>query len=113
MAATNFHELVAAIAEEAAHAVVLDWYRRLELALREYLATRGLEFRDGPTAERIIAEDPLLGSDIARSIAELRKVRNALTHGWEPYTTAHAKAFASEAFRLIGHVMRAEDAHTT
>jgi hypothetical protein len=113
MAATNFDELVSAIAEEAPHAVVLDWYRRLELAIRAYLATRGLEFRDGPTAERIIAADPLLGPDAATSIAELRKVRNALTHGWEPYTTAEAMAFAREAFRLMGHVMRAEAAHAT
>ena len=113
MTVTNFEEFLSAVAEEAPHAVVLDWYRRLELTVRAYLATRGLEFQNGPAAERVIAADPLLGPDCAAAIEGLRTVRNAHTHGWEPLTPAEAKVFARGALRLIGHVMRADDAHAT
>ena len=73
MPATNFEQFLSAIAEEAPHAVVLDWYRRLELTIRAYLATRGLDFEDGPGAERVIAADPFLGADCSASIANCGK----------------------------------------
>ena len=110
MPATNFPEFVSIIAEEAPHAVVLDWYRRLELSIRAYSAARGIEFHNGPAAERIIAADPSLGLEAARAIARLRRVRNTHTHEWKPTTPTEAAAFAYEAFRLIGDVLRANDA---
>ena len=113
MAATNFDEFVSAIAEEYPHAIALDWYRRLELTIRAYPRTSGLQFHDGPAAERIIAADPLLGSEIATAIAELRKGQKRARHGLQPFTAADATGLARQAFRLIGRVMRADDARTT
>lgn len=110
--ATTFDELILPIAQEAPHALVLDWYRRLELTLRSYLASRGLRFHDGPRAEAEIATDPLLGATIAAMAASLRTTRNRLAHGWAPITPADAETFARSAFAIMGKLMRAEDAHS-
>ena len=109
MAATNFEELVAAIAEEAPHALVLDWYRRLELTVRSYLAARGMAYSNGPAAESIIAADPRLGHDVARELSRLRVLRNTHTHGWQALIPLDAVQYARAAFALMGCVMRAEN----
>ena len=108
MSATNFDELVILVAEEAPHALVLDWYRRLELTLRAYLSARGLNFVSGVNAERVVAEDALLGPAAAATMRELRTIRNKHTHGWEPLAAADSVAFAHRAFALIGAVMRVQ-----
>jgi hypothetical protein len=113
MRATNFDELVLPMAEEAPHAVVLDWYRRLEMTIRSYLASRGANFRNGPDAEQVIAADPLLGAATAEAIAELRTVRNRIAHAWEPFASADSVMFARKALVLIGQIMRAQDAPAT
>ena len=110
---TNFEDFVTLMAEEAPHALVLDWYRRLELTVRAYLASRGLDFVNGPGAEHVIAQDAQLGPAASTTMTELRTIRNKLTHGWEPLGQADAVAFARRAFALIGDIMRAHDAHAT
>lgn len=110
--ATTFDELILPIAQEAPHALVLDWYRRLELTLRSYLLSRGLRFHDGPRAEAVIASDPQLGAKTAIVVAGLRTTRNRLAHGWEPFTPPEAEAFARAAFAVMGELMRAENAHS-
>ena len=57
MAATNFDEYVSAMVEESPHAVVLDWYRRLELAIQAYLADRQIQYALGRRAEAVIGRD--------------------------------------------------------
>ena len=113
MPATNFDELVLPMAEEAPHAVLLDWYRRIELAERDYLASRGVAFSDGPAAERIVAADPNLGTPVAISLARLRGLRNRHTHGWHPLAPTEAVAVAREALSLIGRLMRGSDGLAT
>jgi hypothetical protein len=108
---TNFEDFVTLMAEEAPHALVLDWYRRLELTVRAYLASRGLEFVNGPAAERVISQDTQLGPAASTTMAELRTIRNKLTHGWEPLGQADAITFTRRAFALIGDIMRSQDAH--
>lgn len=113
MPATNFDELITLMAEEAPHAVALDWYRRLELALRDYAASQSLVFHNGPRAERLIAADRVLGPRAAATVVELRTIRNRLTHEWHPFAPAEAEAFARKAFSLIGRVLRATEARAT
>jgi hypothetical protein len=113
MSATNFDELVILVAEEAPHALVLDWYRRLEQTMRDYQALRGITFSNGRSAERVIAADAQLGPVVAASIAELRATRNRLAHEWEPFAPADAEAFARRAFALMGQIMRPQVAPAT
>jgi hypothetical protein len=111
MAATNFDEYVSAMVEESPHAVVLDWYRRLELAIQAYLADRQIQHALGRRAEAVIGRDALLGSSVATKLAELRTVRNAVAHTAHSVSTETAIVFARECFSLIGVLGKAQDAH--
>jgi hypothetical protein len=109
MPATNFEEFVALIAEEAPHAVVLDWYRRLELMLRDYLASGGFRYIDGRHAENVAKADSLLGEEVATSIGQLRALRNRVAHTSQPLTPAEAIDFARRSLTLIGQLWGARD----
>jgi hypothetical protein len=110
MSAHNFDEFVIAMAEEAPQAVVLDWYRRLEMAIRTYLASRQLRHRTGPDAETVLASDPSLGIEVARRVSELRVTRNQVAHDCRQPTPVQAVAFARQALSLIGRIWIAQDA---
>lgn len=111
MIAVNFEEYVLAMAEEAPHAVILDWYRRLELMIRDYVRSRGVGFCGGPEAERVIASDSLPGADISNAIAALRNVRNAVAHEAAMVSSEEAYVFARQALDLIGFLWQARDIH--
>jgi hypothetical protein len=111
MTANNFDEFVIPMADEAPHAVILDWYRRLELMIRDYLTARQLLYQNGPCAERVIAQDAFLGAGVANEIKQLRWFRNEIAHGSQALTSAQAVAFARDSLDLIGRLWRAEDAY--
>jgi len=110
--ATNFEEFVLPMAEEAPHAVVLDWYRRLELMIRDYVVSRHLSYRNGAEAEHVIANDRLLGTDVATSIQRLRLLRNQVAHRSRALDSSEAVAFARESLDLIGRLWGAKGART-
>lgn len=110
MMATNFEEYIFKMAEEAPHAVVLDWYRRLELMVRSYLESRAIHCRSGYAAEGVIARDALLGRNVATAIANLRTVRNGVAHTGDSVSFDTAVAFARDCFSLIGVLWKAQDA---
>ncbi|MFL5481822.1 MAG: hypothetical protein ACJ8AK_06500 [Gemmatimonadaceae bacterium] len=112
MTATNFDDYVSVMADEAPHALVLDWYRRLELTVRDYLAARGIECRVGRSAEAVIGNDRLLGSQIATEIGDLRRVRNSVAHSAGPVERDNAVAYARQCSSMIGVIWKAQDAHT-
>jgi hypothetical protein len=111
MAATNFDEYVSAMVEESPHAVILDWYRRLELAINAYIGSRHIHYAQGKRAESIIGRDPLLGVSVASKLAALRKLRNTVAHTPDPVPTETAVAFARDCFSFIGDLGKAQDAH--
>jgi hypothetical protein len=111
MLATNFDQYVSLFADEAPHALVLDWYRRLELTIRDYLGTRGIDCKVGPSAESVIGRDPRLGYEVATETRELRVIRNRVAHSEAAVTPANAAAFARRCFCLIGLIWKAQDAH--
>ncbi len=111
MVATNFEEYLSAIVEESPHAAVLDWHRRLELAIQAYLGSRHIQYALGRRAETIIGRDPLLGANVARKLAELRKLRNSVAHTADPVSADTASVFARECFSMIGVLGKAQDAH--
>jgi hypothetical protein len=113
MMATNFEEYVFKMAEESPHAVVLDWYRRLELMIRSYLKSRAIHCRSGYAAELVIAGDVMLGSDVATAIANLRRVRNGVAHTGDCVSFDTAVAFARDSFSFIGALLQAQDANAS
>ncbi len=92
--ARTFTGYVAWMATNSPHATLLDWWRRLELALREYARSRGLPPRARhDRLEDAVSEDPHLGPEIAAKLRCLRQRRNAAAHG--PQTSRGTKLSAT------------------
>jgi hypothetical protein len=77
---TTFDEMVAVLALNTPHALVLDWWRRLERAIDYYFEARGLQRPGSVKAEEALADDAEVGSEVAEQIRQLRLVRNAVAH---------------------------------
>jgi len=99
----TFAEYVDVVGRNAPHGLVLDWWRRLDLALGDYFHSLG-EKRPLTRNEEEgrIADDPQLGPEIAAAISELRRSRNAVAHEQIMLATSDAAAYAEAALRMIG-----------
>ncbi len=101
--AKTFTEAVVWMATNSPHATVLDWWRRLDLTLRDYAASQGPPAYARGQLEDVISRDPRLGPEIATTLRWLRQRRNAAAH--EPnqqISTDEAAGYAKRAFELIG-----------
>jgi hypothetical protein len=112
MMATNFEEFVHKIAEEAPHLVILDWYRRLDFAVRDYRKAVRVRMAPRETQEAMIARDPLLGTIVAKQLTVLRTTRNKVAHTGITVSSDTAIAYARQCFALIGVIGKAQDSHT-
>ncbi len=106
--ATNFNDYVALMAANSPHALVMDWWRRLDLALREYVALRQVVGpRNRRAMEEAVSLDRALGSGFADCIRRLRLLRNQVAH--EPIyhqSSEDATGYARHAFTLIAALGR-------
>ncbi len=101
--AKTFTEYAAWMASNSPHAAVLDWWRRLELTLREYAASRGLAAAARGPLEDAISQDPQLGPEIAATLRRLRRRRNAVAHEAHQLLSGdEAASYAKRAFELMG-----------
>src|SRR5229473_1007843 len=81
----------------------LDWWRRLELTLGEYAASRGLTAHARGPLRDAISQDPQLGPEIAATLLRLRQRRNAVAHEPDQQVSGdEAGSYAKRAFELIG-----------
>ncbi len=100
--ATTFDEYVAWMAANSPHATVLDWWRRLDLALREYLAGSRVPTKARTAIEATIAADARLGSNVADQVRHMREMRNVVAHDPDVHISSEdAVHYASKALRLI------------
>lgn len=107
--ATNFNDYVNLMAANSPHALVMDWGRRLELALREYTdALRPLvALRNRRAIEESVSRDQVLGPGFADCVRRLRLLRNQVAH--EPishHSYEDATGYARHAFALIAALGR-------
>ncbi len=107
--ATTFEEHIAILAAESPPAVVLDWWRRLDLAAREHFTlVQGRRAKDPSELEKHVSEYPRLGPRVSARINELRRRRNAIAHEDNASLTHdEAISYAREAFDLVGSLTRA------
>lgn len=102
--ATSFPEFVDWSATNAPHATVLDWWRRLDSAIRYYFSEHlhSNVPRDRAEQERQIELDPALGREAACMARCLRLIRNEVAHeDPTPISREQAVAYAQHAHRLI------------
>ncbi len=107
--ARNFNEYVALTAGNSPHALVMDSWRRLDFALREY--AESLRQAVGPRNRRAIEEavslDRALGPGFADCIRRLRLLRNQVAHDSIRHLMSEdATAYARQAFSLIAALSR-------
>ena len=102
---TTFDEMVSVLSLNNPHALVLDWWRRLERAIDYYFTTRGLPRPSALEAEAAMANDPGLGPAVVAEIRELRRMRNAVAHEEpQPIAPDDAAAYATKCFHLMWRV---------
>ena len=108
--ATTFEEYVEIMAIESPHALILDWWGRLELAINEYFEVYGMAVRSPvPSRELAIGADPRLGSEITDQLRELRLIRNEVAHEKrKPISVDDATQYAQKASELIWIIARAQ-----
>jgi len=107
LAFRTFAEYVDVVGRNAPHALVLDWWRRLDLAVRDYFQSLGEKralTRNGE--EKRFADDPQLGPAFALALPQLRRSRNAVAHEQIILAPSDAAAYAEAALRMIGKLTR-------
>lgn len=107
--AKNFNEYVAVLAANSPHGLIMDLWRRLDLAVGEYLDAFGstVKRRKRSAIEETLALDPALGSRFVDSVRRLRVVRNRVAH--QPiyhHSSEEAIGYARHALALIGVIGR-------
>lgn len=108
--ATTFEEYVQVLAIESPHALILDWWGRLELAINEYFEFYGIAIRSSALSkEQAMAVDPRLGPEITAQIRELRLARNKVAHEKrKPISVDDARQYAQNSKKLIWIIARAQ-----
>ena len=107
---TTFEEYVQILAIESPHALILDWWGRLELTINEYFEVYGMAVRSSALSkEQAMAVDPRLGPEITAQIRELRLARNKVAHEKrKPISVDDATKYAQKANELIWIIARAQ-----
>lgn len=108
--ATTFEEYVQMLAIESPHALILDWWSRLEIAINEYFEVNGMAVRSSfPSKEQAMGHDPRLGPEITAQLRELRLIRNKVAHEKrKPISFDDATKYAQKANELIWIIARAK-----
>jgi hypothetical protein len=108
--ATTFEECIQILAIESPHALILDWWGRLELAINEYFEVYGIAIRSSvPSKEQAMGNDPRLGPEITAHLRELRLIRNKVAHEKrKPISVDDATKYAQKADELIWIIARAQ-----
>jgi hypothetical protein len=102
---TTFQQHVELLSRLSPHGLVLDWWRRLELALGEYFrAAMGSSRFHAQRCEEQVAKDPRLNPRLAAQLRSLRLQRNATAHEPTALTDEQAAAFAAEALDALGQL---------
>ena len=97
---TNFRDHVDVLVLESTCALVLNSWRKVELSLVDCFGDQAR--RDRHELEELIRTDPRFGEATASSVRRLRKRRNEVAHEQVYLPSEEAKAFAYEAFHLLG-----------
>lgn len=103
---TTFNDYVALMSVNSPHALVMDWWRRLDLTLHEYAAAHGQVV---PSRRRRPIEEvvPLNDSALTTCIRGLRRRRNHVAHeSVYNLSSEDAAAYARDSFSVIGALGR-------
>ena len=106
--AKNFDDYVAGMAANSPHALVMDWWRRLDLGLQDYgdSLMPMVDSRNRDALEKAVSQEQTLGPGVAGLIRELRQLRNRAAHESIYLSAKDATIYARQAFSLIAALAR-------
>jgi hypothetical protein len=110
---TTFEEHIEILAAESPCALILEWGRRLELAVKNFGRVIGVS--KGPWSKYMegLLNDPLVGEELSSEINRLRSRRNGVSHEQPKcIATDEAIQFARKAEDIVWFLGRAEDIRT-
>jgi hypothetical protein len=99
----TFDEMTAVLAENVPHALVQDWWSRLEATIRDICARCGAGPRENISTiiDRHLSRHPAASAELIRELHVMRELRNRCAHGEAPPLTAdEARAFAHRAWTI-------------
>ena len=106
--AMTFQEYIDIMATNSPHATVMDWWRRLSLAIDDYFKILDEPRGSASEVESRISSNPKLGSLVATNLRELRLTRNRVAHeNVATLTAEQAIEYAKSAFELGWTIIRA------
>ena len=106
----TFEEHIRVLAAESPCALVLEWGRRLELAVKSFGRIVGVS--EGPWGKYVKAllNDPLVGEEISSEINRLRNMRNKVAHEPPSGIAVHdAMEFARKAEEIVRFLGNTQD----
>lgn len=97
----TFQEMAIVLALNTPHALILDWWRRLDRSIDDYFRVRGLQRPSSRLAiERALEADPQLGPEVAVQVRMLRRFRNVVAHEEnQPISVEEAFGYAEAAWK--------------
>ena len=107
----TFDQMVTVLARNTPHALIQDWWSRLEGVIRTYCVKRGAK-RHLPISTLIsnhLVHHPAASPDLLQELHLMRALRNHIAHGEAPALTAEeATTYAYRAW-TIGWNLTAHD----
>lgn len=108
--ATTFEEHIEILGKESPCALILEWGRRLELALKNYRKVLGLQENPWKDFADVLQADPLVGPEVSAHIIDLRNRRNEVAHeAPKSIPPDDAIQYARKAEEIVWLLGRAED----
>ena len=105
----TFDEMVAVLSENTPHALVQDWWSRLEAVIREICARCGASPREhiSNLIDKYLSQHPAASPELIRELHAMRELRNRCAHGEAPPLTAdEARDFAQRAWTIAWDLVR-------
>jgi hypothetical protein len=106
----TFEEHIGILAAESPCALVLEWGRRLEFAVKNIGRVLGVHKGSWKRCMEALLSDPLVGEEVSSEVKRLRNMRNKVAHE-PPKSIASDEAiqFARTAEEIVWFLGRAED----
>jgi hypothetical protein len=107
---TTFEEHIEILAAESPCALVLEWGRRLELAVKNFARVVGVSEGLWRKYMQGLLNDPLVGGEVSSETNRLRNMRNKVAHEPPRGMAAHdATEFARKAVEIVWLHGRVQD----
>ncbi|MGQ0835182.1 MAG: hypothetical protein ACT4O5_09730, partial [Gammaproteobacteria bacterium] len=108
----TFDEMAAVLSRNTPHALVLDWWSRLERVIRGHCAKRGAKPNETISAliNAHLSSHRIFDDALIQELHEMRRFRNLIAHVEAPGLSAvEAERFARRAWTIAWYIAEVDD----